>query len=54
MPQINHIKDLNNCGYWAGGIAKEISTSPKTIQKYLSQEDFYPALPVSWWKKCPF
>lgn len=46
MSQINHIKDLSNCGYRISEIAKETGTDPKTIRKYLSQEDFSPAPPV--------
>ena len=47
MSQINHIKDLSSCGYRVCEIAKETGTDPKTIRKYLSQEDFSPAPPVS-------
>ena len=46
MSQINHIKDLSNCGYRVSEIAKETGTDPKTIRKYLSQEDFSPTPPV--------
>lgn len=46
MSQINHIKDLSNCGYRISEIAKETGTDPKTIRKYLSQEDFSPTPPV--------
>ena len=47
MSQVNHIKDLSNCGYRICEIAKETGTDPKTIRKYLSQEDFSPAPPVT-------
>ena len=46
MSQINHIKDLSNCGYRISEISKETGTDPKTIRKYLSQEDFSPTPPV--------
>ena len=46
MSQINHIKDLNNCGYRISEIAKKTTIDPKTIRKYLSQEDFSPTPPV--------
>ena len=38
---------MRNCGYRICEIAKEIGTDPKTICKYLSQEDFSPVLPVT-------
>ena len=47
MSQVNHIKDLSNCGYRISEISKETGTDPKTIRKYLSQEDFSPAPPVT-------
>ena len=47
MSQVNHIKDLSNCGYRISEIAKETGTDPKTIRKYLSQEDFSPVPPVT-------
>lgn len=47
MSQINHIKDLSNCGYRICEIAKETSTDPKTIRKYLSQENFSPVPPLT-------
>lgn len=46
MSQINHIKDLSNCGYRISEIAKETGTDPKTVRKYLSQEDFSPEPPL--------
>ena len=47
MSQVNHIKDLSNCGYRISEIAKETGTDPKTIRKYLTQEDFSPVPPVT-------
>lgn len=47
MSQINDIKDLSNCGYRISEISKRTGTDPKTIRKYLSQEDFSPAPPVT-------
>ena len=46
MSQINHIKDLSNCGYRISEISKKTGADPKTIRKYLSQEDFSPVSPV--------
>lgn len=46
MPQINHIKDLSNCGYRISEISGETGVDPKTIRKYLSKEDFSPVPPV--------
>lgn len=46
MPQINHIKDLSNCGYRISQISEKTGADPKTIRKYLSQEDFSPAPPI--------
>ena len=46
MSQINHIKDLSSCGYRISEISKEIGSDPKTIKKYLAQEDFSPMPPV--------
>lgn len=46
MSQINHIKDLSNCGYRISEISKKTGADPKTIRKYLSQEDFSPVPPV--------
>ena len=40
MSQINHIKDLSNCGYRISEISKKTGADPKTIRKYLSQEVF--------------
>ncbi len=46
MSQINHIKDLSNCGYRISEISKKTGADPKTIRKYLSQEDFSPVPPI--------
>ena len=42
MSQINHIKDLSNCGYRISEISKKTGADPKTIRKYLAQDDFSP------------
>ena len=47
MSQINHIKDLSNCGYRISEISKKTGADPKTIRKYLSQEDFSPVRRLS-------
>lgn len=47
MSQINHIKDLNNCGYRVSEISEKTGTDPKTIRKYLAQDDFSPTPPVT-------
>lgn len=47
MSQINHIKDLSNCGYRISEISEKTGAEPKTIRKYLAQEDFSPAPPVT-------
>ena len=36
MSQINHIKDLSNCGYRISEISKKTGADPKTIRKYKS------------------
>lgn len=46
MPQINHIRDLSKCGYRISDIHKETGIDPKTIRKYINQEDFSPSPPV--------
>lgn len=46
MSQINHIKDLSNCGYRISEISEKTGANPKTIRKYLAQDDFSPAPPV--------
>lgn len=45
-PKFNHIKDLSNCGYRISEISKKTGTDPKTIRKYLAQDDFSPQPPV--------
>ena len=52
MSQINHIKDLSNCGYRISEISQKTGADPKTIRKYLSQDDFSPEPPVE--KQLPF
>lgn len=39
MSQINPIKNLSNCRYRYSEISQETGTYPKTIRKYLLQED---------------
>ncbi len=46
MSQINHIKDLSNCGYRISEISKKTGADPKTIRKYLAQDDFSPRPPI--------
>ena len=46
MSQINHIKDLSNCGYRISEISEKTGADPKTIRKYLSQNDFSPKPPI--------
>ena len=46
MSQINHIKDLSNCGYRISEISEKTGSDPKTIRKYLAQEDFSPVPPA--------
>ena len=47
MPDINYIRDLSSMGYKIAEIAKKTCNDPKTIRKYLNEEDFSPAPPVS-------
>lgn len=42
MSQINHIRDLARCGKKPAEIARETQLDPKTVRKYLKQEDFSP------------
>ena len=46
MSQINHIKDLSNCGYRITEISKKTGADSKTIRKYLAQDDFSPQPPI--------
>lgn len=46
MSQVNHIKDLNNCGYRICEISEKTGADPKTIRKYLAREDFSPKPPL--------
>ena len=45
MSQINHIRDLSECGYPICKIAKKLSIDPKTVKKYIQQDDFSPKPP---------
>lgn len=45
MSQINHIKDLARSGKKPSEIMRETHLDPKTVRKYLQQEDFSPGLP---------
>lgn len=47
MSQINHIKDLSNCGYRISEISKKTGTDPKTIRRYLVRDDFSPTPPIT-------
>lgn len=47
MSQINHIKDLSSCGYRISEISEKTGSDPKTIRKYLSQDDFSPVPPIA-------
>lgn len=44
---INYIKDLSNCGYRISEISQKTGADPKTIRKYLLQDDFPPDPPVT-------
>jgi len=46
MSQINHIRDLDKNGYRINEISKRTGQDPKTIRKYLKQEDFSETPPV--------
>ena len=37
MSQVNHIKDLSNCGYRICEISEKTGADPKTIRKYLAR-----------------
>ena len=47
MSQINHIKDLSNCGYRISEISKKTGADPKTIRKYLAQMISHRSHPLS-------
>ena len=48
MSQINHIKDLSNCGYRISEISKKTGADPKTIRKYRrSHPNWIPSSPSS-------
>lgn len=40
MSQINYIRDLHSCRYSAKEIQEKANADPKTIRKYLNQDDF--------------
>ena len=46
MSQINHIRDLRQCGYRISEIAKKVGADHKTIRKYLAEDNFSPAPPT--------
>lgn len=46
MSQINDIRDLAKMGYKIAEIQKKTGKDPKTIRKYLEEDDFSPAPPV--------
>ena len=46
MSQINDIKDLSSCGYRVSEISKKTGVDPKTVRKYLQEDDFSPQPPV--------
>ncbi len=46
MSQINHIRDLRQCGYRISEIAKKVGADHKTIRKYLDKDNFSPAPPA--------
>ena len=46
MSQINNIRDLDKSGYRISEISKRTGQDPKTIRKYLKQEDFSETPPV--------
>lgn len=46
MPDINYIRDLSSTGYNITEIAKITCNDPKTIRKYLKEEDFSPVPPT--------
>ena len=46
MSQINNIRDLGKKGYRKSAISRITGADPKTIRKYLEQEDFSPRPPL--------
>lgn len=46
MSHINNIRDLRKKGSTIKEIAEITHTDPKTVRKYLNQEDFSPQMPV--------
>lgn len=47
MSQINYIRDLRAMGYGISEIHNRTGVDPKTIRKYLKQDDFSPTPPVT-------
>lgn len=47
MSHINNIRDLRKKGSTIKEIAEITHTDPKTVRKYLNQEDFSPQRPVN-------
>jgi transposase len=47
MNQIHRIKELQRKQFGAYQIAKELNLDPKTVKKYMEQEDFSPRPPVN-------
>ncbi len=46
MSQINHIRDLRQCGYRIRKKKKKVGADHKTIRKYLAEDNFSPAPPT--------
>ena len=47
MSQINHIRDLKKKGLKISEIHEKTGVDPKTIKKYLEEDDFSPSVPVT-------
>ena len=45
MKEIVAIKELQAQGYGPYQISKQVGADPKTVRKYMKQEDFSPATP---------
>ena len=41
MSDINHIRDLHQCGYKISEIHEKTGADPKTIRKYIEKEDLF-------------
>lgn len=46
MSEVNEIRDLHRSGFGITAIQKQTGKDPKTIRKYLKQDDFSPTPPV--------